>query len=365
MDEHRFDRLTVQLGRIVTRRHVGGLLAALGLGAGLSPALETAAKKKRKKKKKPTACRPDCAGKACGDADGCGDTCKHGSCPGTQECVDGTCCTPSCTGKVCGSDGCGDNTHCGACETGKQCIDGACEVTCTPVCPSGRACTVDPRSAEGACTCTTHDECRAEQNPGGSNCLHAQGFSGPKICRCVVDPDDVGVRYEKDEPCAPGETCSECCTDQFCREIRYPESPGYICAPTPKDSYWPRFCCKPNGEKCIGWSQCCSGDCIPADYVDGYSLASRCMCTPPGTSCLTDLECCRGWCDVATQTCVCKSLEADCTKDSECCSQECDNTTNKCICSSEFCDCKLPAQRCDTDDECCRGLCIPGYQVCA
>lgn len=44
------------------------------------------------------ACQPQCAGKRCGEGDGCGGTCQPGS----------GCCTPSCSGKSCGeSDGCG------------------------------------------------------------------------------------------------------------------------------------------------------------------------------------------------------------------------------------------------------------------
>lgn len=53
------------------------------------------------------ACQPSCAGKACGDPDGCGGTCQ-------ANCNN---CTPACTGKLCGAgDGCG-----GTCKIGSGC----------------------------------------------------------------------------------------------------------------------------------------------------------------------------------------------------------------------------------------------------
>jgi hypothetical protein len=39
----------------------------------------------------PDGCVPSCAGKACGDDDGCGGFCTDGSCPGGQTCVGGVC----------------------------------------------------------------------------------------------------------------------------------------------------------------------------------------------------------------------------------------------------------------------------------
>ena len=61
-------------------------------------------------------CTPVCKGKKCGDADGCGSTCKAGS----------GCCTPSCKGKTCGqSDGCGKKCS-GSCPWKYKCSSYKC-----------------------------------------------------------------------------------------------------------------------------------------------------------------------------------------------------------------------------------------------
>lgn len=369
MDDRRFDRLAIDLGRATTRRRVGVLLASLGSGVALGH--DAAAKRKKKKKKRSGACIPSCAGQACGADDGCGGACADGSCPGGQECDNGACrpvCVPSCAGKECGSDGCGDNTHCGSCAQGEQCVDGDCLPVCAPECVSGRACIADPRSGNGTCTCTAHEQCRAERNPGGNVCLYANGNTGPKICRCNATTWYGSWEPEEDAPCAPGEPCSNCCTNQYCRDV-FAETPGsmsYVCAQTPKDSYWPRFCCKPNWELCADNSQCCSGDCLEAGRDEASGEAQyRCLCTLPGASCLTDLECCRGKCDVETETCLCFPIEHECKEDAECCSQHCDATSRTCKCAQEPCDCKLPMARCQEDSECCRGVCRPGLNTCA
>lgn len=446
MDEQQFDRIVSQLGAGMNRRHVGRFFAVLGLGVGLGAAPEAKTRRKRKKKKKPPMCTPICAGRSCGDPDGCGGVCNDGACPGTQICDDGVCrdacpgaqklcrggCTvlntiidcgdcdvacpthASCAGGRCLCDGgfkaCGDmcvpdpeccsndvpgcpenrtcciegghgvcrNTgvdeaNCGgcgaayACDGDQACIDGACQPICAPGCSVGRTCLEDPRSGDGTCTCTTHEECRAERNPGGSVCLYANGHSGSKICRCSATTWYGDAEPEEVAPCAPGEPCSNCCTNQYCRDVlaQKPGSTSYVCAHAPADSYWPRYCCKPNWEVCIGWSECCSGDCLQAGYDESTGAPEyRCLCTPPGSSCATDLECCRGKCEVTTDafgtttgTCRCFPIEHECKENAECCSEYCDVTTDKCACQREPCDCKLPMARCQDDSECCRGVC--------
>lgn len=85
-------------------------------------------------KKKTPSCKPDCAGKACGD-DGCGGKC--GSCTPPYHCIDDTCvsdCTPAagcpasgvalCQTNQCGDDGCCGS--CGSCTLPQVCMNGQC-----------------------------------------------------------------------------------------------------------------------------------------------------------------------------------------------------------------------------------------------
>ena len=88
-------------------------------------------------------CKPDCAGKTCGD-DGCGGTC--GTCLGQQDaCIAGVCtCQPACDGKLCGDDGCGGS--CGGCN-GKVCGSDGCDGNCG-TCPG-----LQDECIAGACVC--------------------------------------------------------------------------------------------------------------------------------------------------------------------------------------------------------------------
>ena len=141
-------------------------------------------------------CQPDCVGKACGDADGCGGQCVgtcvfanavcnpatfqcdctpstcvgaicgadngcgglcQGTCSGPQDvCTAGVCvCQPDCVGKACGADGCGGS--CGTCAFSEVCMsNGTC---CTPNC-AGAACG-DANTCGGQCvgTCPGNDIC--------------------------------------------------------------------------------------------------------------------------------------------------------------------------------------------------------------
>src|SRR5215204_218450 len=98
MDETRFDALARSLTQPRSRRGLTRLLGGLGVGGPLAlfGAGETAAKPKKKKKNKkksaaalpvsppPSGCTPDCAGKRCGDANGCGGFCTD--CPQGKSC---------------------------------------------------------------------------------------------------------------------------------------------------------------------------------------------------------------------------------------------------------------------------------------
>ncbi|MDD3647592.1 MAG: hypothetical protein PHS44_03795 [Candidatus Dojkabacteria bacterium] len=117
-------------------------------------------------------CKPDCAGKTCGDSDGCSGLCE--SCPDGQVCDTSswTCtqiCVPSCTGKECGSDGCGGS--CGTCTGEETCLpSGTCQKSCTPDC-EGKECGND--GCGGSCgTCDTNESCSTDSKckPSGDSC---------------------------------------------------------------------------------------------------------------------------------------------------------------------------------------------------
>jgi hypothetical protein len=110
MDRDQFDRLARTPVSHVTRRRLGELLLAFGVGSAavFHPlrSEEAGARKNRRKRRKKRRCRPKRAGKICG-GDGCGGSC--GGCGILSVCLNGACkpiCTPDCTGKTCGSDGC-------------------------------------------------------------------------------------------------------------------------------------------------------------------------------------------------------------------------------------------------------------------
>jgi hypothetical protein len=73
----------------------------------------------------PDGCATKCA--VCGEPDGCGGTCKTGSCVlSTETCVGGVCkCAPTCT--TCGADdGCGSKCKTGSCPGTAACVSGTC-----------------------------------------------------------------------------------------------------------------------------------------------------------------------------------------------------------------------------------------------
>ena len=92
----------------------------------------------------PPRCVPNCTGKACGAADGCGHTCTRGICPAGTVCGGGgtmnvCACAPSCAGKACGaSDGCGGICTGGSCATGYSCGAGGAVGQCAPI-PLGQS----------------------------------------------------------------------------------------------------------------------------------------------------------------------------------------------------------------------------------
>jgi hypothetical protein len=158
MNGRRFDRLTCVLGRGLSRRRVGALITALGLGAGVSPAAETDAKKKKcpvcriKKRGKCKAKKPD--GAPCG---GEGNSCRNGACvcfPAERACS-GRCCPE---GQVCdpARNLCANTAACAAVTT-DACVGSS--VTC-----NGNASCECLRDVDGATHCGTVDESGAGCN---------------------------------------------------------------------------------------------------------------------------------------------------------------------------------------------------------
>src|SRR5204863_345049 len=139
-------------------------------------------------------CAASCAGKTCGDDNGCGGTCHD--CPGEGICdIDtATCCTPDCSGKSCGdADGCGGRRDVEACG-----------------CTAGdtQACFPGPRGAEGVGACQL----------GTQTCVSVDEFSSWGDCVGAVLPtadrpgdgvdSDCGGTDDADDPstaCIPNE----------------------------------------------------------------------------------------------------------------------------------------------------------------
>src|SRR4029077_1349135 len=109
---------------------------------------------------------PSCAGKACGESDGCGGVCNSGACGTGQRCVigvgtcDPTSCAGCCAGSICkdgNADGeCGHGgTVCATCPSGVACGTGTCG-TCGgkgQACCGG-ACAAPLVCNGGTCGCT-------------------------------------------------------------------------------------------------------------------------------------------------------------------------------------------------------------------
>ncbi len=149
MDDLHFDALTRGLAAPDTRRRVLSGLAALPVLGGLFGILDAddaqagGGRRKRRKKrhkhgkgrrrtnsrgkhkpKPPSVCVPDCTGKSCGDADGCGGTCTNG-CAAGLVCADGRCIAAPGTCAA-GAGACGTSGVFVACNAPARC---QCQVT--------------------------------------------------------------------------------------------------------------------------------------------------------------------------------------------------------------------------------------------
>jgi hypothetical protein len=181
MEGHDFDRLVRTVASGATRRTIlGGLTALLLAGAGAAPGGPAVLAKGKKKKKCKRGARK-CDGR-CIPASSC---CTTAECQPNQSCVDGQCvCKPDCAGKECGDDGCGGS--CGGCSSG-QCIDGTCGCDASSaLCAAGRCCAQGDACVGGTCgACPeTPDACAVEVICGRTT-------AASPLCYCVTSLDDV------------------------------------------------------------------------------------------------------------------------------------------------------------------------------
>jgi hypothetical protein len=286
MDTDRFvaaiRRFTDPDRRTVLGTALGGSLAGL---LGLA---DVSAKKKRKKKKKK--CKGGtikCSGKCvnlqnnalhCG---GCGQNCGA-----NRACVDGACQAGCPSDQIeCGSlcvDPDDNDDHCGGCDqpcaAGATCVNGECQTTgtCDPACASDRSC------YQGDCTCTSHGQCQRDKDPNGEWCVTQTEDPGIVLCGCQPNH----------QVCALGESCSFCCTTEFCLQIL----PGTVCPSVPANSYRGKTCCVPNDSPCDGHDDCCSNNCNLAQET--------CQCAPAGQPCSYNTGCCSGTCSAITGKCA-------------------------------------------------------------
>ncbi|MFN8662108.1 MAG: hypothetical protein U0075_09475 [Thermomicrobiales bacterium] len=246
MDAIRFDGLVRSWRKLASRREVTALPGGLLLGSASARVQPAASKKKKKvtlclngltvtasskKKKKllkqgatlgscpPTGCKPNCAGKTCGN-DGCGGAC--GTCEPGGSCQGGQCvCLPD---HVCGAGCCPATVECFAegcaCEQDLCSCSGGRTFCSTPdftqCCASGDTC--DPVAA-----CTTN-VCTAENDVctvggafcGAGFCLCTTSAAGAPFCadfNLLTDCPTTGA-CATDTDCDTGETCANvpCCS---------------------------------------------------------------------------------------------------------------------------------------------------------
>jgi hypothetical protein len=279
MDADRFDALTRSLSATSSRRGIARLFGGLTAGS-LMPLLGLAGTRAKKKCKPdckgkncgPNGCKgkcgkcqknetctkqgkcrclPECTGKACGAGDGCGGTCKRGSCPTGHTCEDGTCrCTPQCGSRKCGSNGCGGS--CGSCTRLEECRDGIC-------CNLDHACCTDRD-----CILQTGRTCK------NGECVCPDGYH---FCD--------GACWEKSSHCCSDDDCADgsgrTCRSGECTCPPGQEESGGYCGTRPT--------CKGRAAFCDNSPQCCSQTC------SGNELSRHCDASGPGESCYADHDC--------------------------------------------------------------------------
>lgn len=284
-------------------------------------------------------CAPDCAGKACGDDDGCGGQCDV-QCPegGQYDCRpdnvgDFVCqCVGSCTGKACGADdGCGNECNGSCAMSGDACTQisaGDYECQCNPQCPnpagqqcgspntcntgycdiedcadSGETCNstgsgmyacVCPaanQQCSGDCCPAPTDTCRTDAQPGTGT---TGATTGPEAC---CPSSDSCTEPGRTNVCCTGNGLScvdsnnngqtdSCCTAaRQCNDTTGAEvnqmccASGEQCMDTSIDADTQREQCCPQAQICNEIGTCCSGGTYCATRPGGGND----MCCPTGT----------------------------------------------------------------------------------
>jgi hypothetical protein len=211
------------------------------------------------------ACVDPCDGVTCGtglvcQAGACVDACTNVTCGTGKTCQAGTCIDTACvgvtcgTGTVCSQGACIDTACVGKTCTGTNevCSMGNCVDRCTiecggtcPVCPAGRACTMDTQCESHLCSamvctaCSTTNTC-----PNGGTCTNGicrQGVGGPCAlptdCNLGLTCEDMVCRIPAGQPCTGPNQCvkSVVCENLVCQKprcqlqlIETQNVPGYV-----------------------------------------------------------------------------------------------------------------------------------------
>lgn len=203
MDGTRFDAVTRTLAAGVPRRVAlsafGGAVLSLfdHIHAGTPVESSKKGKKNKKNKKK---CKPNCAGKSCGN-DGCSGTC--GRCDGS--CVAGVCECPG-TLRSC-SGACRQCCNDGDCDNGRSCLQGVC------ACPSGRApcpnqCCLPFETCEiGMCASPSTPECDGFSSPCATGASCCSGACVELLGILYCDRGEPGEPCFNDDDCVAGASC--------------------------------------------------------------------------------------------------------------------------------------------------------------
>ena len=355
-----------------------------------------------------TACVPDCAGKACGDYDGCGSRCE-GSCDAGKFCsialgiCTDQCDAASCPGGCCDASGicqpgtvdeqCGAHgAACDACPgAGPACVaiggtppqGGLCQACDSTTCIEGCC------SADGHCltngadaTCGSYGAACADCTLQGSVCL--DWGSSATCAEC--SPDCEGKSCGDSDGC--GGACSAECAAGTCVTNSASMPNGcYPCNPSTCDG----GCCSAEG-KCVGGGQqhSCGGNGVAcmdcgdqACTADWSTFPPTQQCGACGSSCTPplpgDYYCqsdgcggiCPGWNCVGGGTCqLMEGGWTQCTPVGFCipsmCNGCCDfsgnchtgNLPTSCGHDGYCVDCVTMGETCDTGTRTCDG-CIP------
>lgn len=291
-------------------------------------------------------CWPDCAGKACGDSDGCGGSCEADCGPGLT-CVVGSEWVPS------GCHPCGPTTcPYGCCDGDGHCVSGSHQHTCGA---GGQAC-MD--CGNQACDWGV---IQAQCVPCGTDCFpplpgdpycQADGCGG--VCPganctgggdCQVGPDGW-AQCSMPGFCAPW-NCAGCCDQSGnCKPGNLPMACGHDGVQCVD--------CVGLGLSCDAASQTCGG-CTPDCAGKWCGAPDGCggVCTGPGLTCSADMVC------SATGTCECPNPgEILCSTPTLACvdvssnPNQCGGCSSVCPpgapCVDGHCDCPVGSHLCTT-----------------